>query len=252
MILETIDKYLEVHVKNTDYAIPITQVLEIVPSPTIRNVYTGSGKSQIVSVRGKIYPIIDLRLHFNHPSYREELNELSSILKQREQDHKNWLNELESSVREEREFKLAKDPHKCKFGLWYDCFTTENKELNKLLPNFDEPHKKIHGIASTVIGYVENKDYQSAYKLINQTKDSTLKQMIDLFSKTYTLLDEANDQHLVIAQNSKRDLGLLVDKAKNILSINYDHVENLTSTSQEQKVARLEDKIICIIDTDNF
>jgi hypothetical protein len=50
-------------------------------------------------------------------------------MRDREQDHRNWLAELEACVREHRPFGMARDPHQCKFGLWYDRYKTEDRRL---------------------------------------------------------------------------------------------------------------------------
>ena len=74
----------------------------------------------VINLRGKVMQLIDLRVKLGLPSAKAEFDELIQLLHDREQDHHNWLTELEACVRERRPFKMAKDPHACKFGLWYD------------------------------------------------------------------------------------------------------------------------------------
>jgi len=54
------------------------------------------------------------------------------------------LTELEASWREQRPFKMARDPHACRFGLWYDRYQTDNNLLKMTLKKMDEPHQIIH------------------------------------------------------------------------------------------------------------
>ena len=83
---------------------------------------------------------MDLRVRLGMIPLKKEIDDLVDLMKQREQDHRKWLEELESSVRQQREFKLATDPHKCAFGKWYDTFTTDNLTLGHALKKFDQPH----------------------------------------------------------------------------------------------------------------
>ena len=84
------------------------------------------------------------------PSLKEENEALCQLMEQRAQDHKRWVQELADSVVQSRRFKLATDPHQCAFGKWYDTYKTDNLLMSSFLKEFDEPHKKIHGMAMTV------------------------------------------------------------------------------------------------------
>ncbi len=77
----------------------------------------------VANVRGSALPALDLRICLGLVSASSDLEALLTLLRDREQDHRNWLSELEASVRERRKFTLATDPRKCKFGQWYYAFT---------------------------------------------------------------------------------------------------------------------------------
>ncbi len=77
----------------------------------------------VVNLRGRVLPVLDLRMKLGMPRLSDEHEALFQMLKDREQDHKNWIAELESSVEERRPFKLQTDPHLCAFGKWYDMFS---------------------------------------------------------------------------------------------------------------------------------
>ena len=96
----------------------------------------------VINLRGKVLPVFDLRLGLGMSSLMDEVKDLINHLNQREEDHKNWLAELESSAKERREFNLATDPHKCAFGKWYDNFITDNRILANCLKNSMNPIKK--------------------------------------------------------------------------------------------------------------
>ena len=106
----------------------------------------------VINLRGQVIPLLDLRLQLAMPSYPQEMDELAQLLQAREQDHIHWLAELQASVKERRPFTLARDPHQCKFGKWYDTYRPLNQSVAVLSVwrCFDRPHRRIHAIADTV------------------------------------------------------------------------------------------------------
>ena len=114
---------------------------------------------------------MDLRIRMGMTSLSEEVGNLIKLLEQREQDHKDWILELELSVKEQRKFKLATNHHECAFGKWYDSFITDNRVLHNCLKKFETPHQEIHSIANLVKKMGENNDFKSAFDIINKTKE---------------------------------------------------------------------------------
>jgi len=99
------------------YAVSSKNVAAILTTPEVTKIpETPPEVRGVVSVRGKLIKLIDLRVKMGMPSLEQEVGEMVQLLNEREQDHKNWLAELEACVREHRPFKLARDPHQCKFG----------------------------------------------------------------------------------------------------------------------------------------
>ncbi len=116
------------HLLDEQFAVSANHVREMVAMPKVVPVpQTPDYIRGVINLRGQVMPVMDLRLRMEMTSLVDETEDLIHLLDQREQDHKNWITELESSVREHREFKLATDPHKCAFGKWYDNFKTENR-----------------------------------------------------------------------------------------------------------------------------
>ena len=113
-------------IKGDSYAIASANVREIITMPQVTGIpNTPPQVRGVINLRGRIIKLIDLRVQLGLPPLRAEMDALIQLLRDREQDHRNWLAELESCVRERRPFGMARDPHKCKFGLWYDRFSTE-------------------------------------------------------------------------------------------------------------------------------
>ena len=174
------------------FAISSNYVREMVAMPKIVSVPQMPPYIRgVINLRGQVVPVIDLRARLGMTSLLGETEDLINLLDQREQDHKNWLVELESSVKERREFRLATDPHKCAFGKWYDNFITDNRVLANCLSKFDAPHKRIHAIGIEVKELEEKEGPESAYAVIERTRNGDLAEMIKLFSEARSLLRES-------------------------------------------------------------
>jgi purine-binding chemotaxis protein CheW len=119
---------------------------------------------------------------------------------QREQDHRNWLRELEKSVAEGAEFRLARDPHKCAFGQWYYAYRSESPWIVGLLRKFEPPHNKIHGLASSIDELTKNGKRDEAVRLIESARQGALQEMVTLFGQLRDLMRETvRELALVIA-----------------------------------------------------
>jgi len=168
----------------------------------------------VMKLREHIVPLIDLRVKIGLPSFASNLE---TEMKQREQDHINWLNELESSVLEMREFKLTTDPHKCKFGLWYDHYTPQSHEEERFLKKFDLPHKKIHKIGLAVEKLLNEQKKDEALSLIRAAKDKELREMITLFP----------DFIQITKQQIKNEIAIMLEDCNKRTAITVDYIETI-------------------------
>lgn len=168
------------------------------PFPQASGVVRGS-----MLVRDEIVAVRDLRASLGLPTLGAEMEELRAMLRAREQDHRNWLEELERSVEEARPFSLATDPHKCAFGRWYDQFRTNNVVLAAHLKRFDGPHKRIHALAGEVDALVQAKQMDRARARIQWGRETELSEMIRLFRELDELL-VANSQEIAVVLSGVR------------------------------------------------
>ena len=212
--------------------------------------------------------VLDLRALLGMPSMREETADVLQMLQQREQDHINWILELHASVRENREFTLATDPHKCKFGLWYDAlmadyeglyrFCNDSMPLIELMKSFDTPHQQIHQLAKQVSELVEAGEKEKALQVISKAESTTLAAMLDLFNKARTLIGELRRGIVVIAEQSSQHIGLQVDNVIEIRQFSEtDHQTCITPgsfSSEPEDYIKDEqaDALIQVIDLDDI
>jgi purine-binding chemotaxis protein CheW len=183
----------------------------------------------IFNLRGEVLPVVDFRIFMNFPSAKNQGQELVAELKKREQDHRNWISELENSIKEKRQFKLTTDPHACAFGKWYDQFQTNHMILNLLLKKFDEPHQDIHHLAITAKTMIESNDSEGALALIETKRESTLSYLHRLFEEAYaTILDSQREIGLVV-QFGEQKLILAVDSVLSVEFLKEGSIELLSS-----------------------
>lgn len=222
-------KYLIFIVKDQKYAFSIKNIKEIITKPKINaapnlpNYYLGMTK-----LRNDIVPIISLRKRLNYPTLDQENKELIEMLKLREQDHINWLNELEACVNENREFKLQRDPHLCNFGRWYYSYKSDSFALFSHLQKFEEPHNQIHGIANKVLDTMKTEGKEAAIAIINRVRGFELKKMLNLFQELYKLIENNNrETSIVFYQNNGKQVGFVVDQIDRIIEIPAEDIESV-------------------------
>ena len=206
VIFQIKDGMYAVEAKNVREIVRLTQVTSVANTPPeIRGV---------INLRGNLIRLIDLRVKLGLPTLRAEMEELIKLLRDREQDHRNWLTELEACVRERRPFGMARDPHKCKFGLWYDRYRKEDRLLRMTLPSMDAPHKAIHATADEAIHRAENGDTTGALELISARRNLELAALIKLFEEARRRLGEEH-----------REVAVVLSCGKDLLAFSVDHVE---------------------------
>ncbi len=199
-------------IKGSQYAISAKFVSNMVAVPDIRPVpHAPPYVRGIINLRGKVLPLVDLRLRLGYTSANSEVSDFCTMLKQREQDHRNWLNELEASVLEKRDFHLTSNPHQCAFGKWYDTFKTEDLSAKAILRKFDRPHKRIHALAHKVEKLQAEGDFEAAQKLVKAGQAKDLKLMIKLFSKVQDHLQETAREIAMIVETPHFDYAVAID-----------------------------------------
>jgi len=206
--------WLIVRLKGQSFALPTQEIRELVMKPQITVVPdTPEYARGVMNFRGRVVPVVDLRKRLGMTPVSDETASFCALMDQRRQDHVNWLNELEASVRERREFKLATDPHLCAFGRWYDNYKPEDVWIGALLGRFAEPHRRIHSTAGEVLALQSLGSWEEALGLIGRTRTGVLSTMIALFANLHELIRESQQEIAVVLQVENRTFAVSVDGA---------------------------------------
>jgi len=235
--------WLVVKLKGQSFALPSEEVRELVMNPQVTPVpETPEYIRGVMNTRGRTIPVVDLRKRLGMTSAVAETEAFCALMDQRRQDHVNWLNELEASVRERREFKLATDPHKCKFGLWYDSYKPDNDWIGALLRRFAEPHQQIHATAKEVFALQSQGNWEGATDLIDRTRSGVLAKMIALFENLQALIRETQQETAIMLQTDSRTFAVLVDEAVAVEKFEEGSMGPLPVTADDGVVARFGSK----------
>ena len=224
----------------SDFVILVKEVVYIADSASlqVRNVPNmQTSASQVFDFSGTPVQLIRLADVFGYCSRAAESHELIDLLEQREQDHIDWLDALEHSLKDDVPFTKATDPHQCAFGRWYDKFEAKDKDLAEILAKFDAPHKQIHALAEQLLAQAQRGEQQrlAALNELEQQRDSTLKMLLTLFRQAKSrLADMDKPVTLIVAHHQHAQVGIEVDQVGEVMTFTAaDYMENALSERVE-------------------
>jgi chemotaxis signal transduction protein len=188
----------------------------------------------VVIFHGEEVPVLDLRVLLGKPSRLREAAETIEWLKGRQQDHEAWLAELEACVREHRHFGLPTDPHKCRFGQWYDQFETDDPWLRRLIESLSAPHERIHEAAAEIVAAMARNDYAEAAAAISRMRDTRLRELLDALASTYGYLSASACPTLLIVGAEGTTIAVAVDDFCGVI---YSDDARISRCDSSEKVA---------------
>jgi purine-binding chemotaxis protein CheW len=175
----------------------------------------------LINLRGELLPVVDLRKRLQMPSITEQAEALCELLEQRAADHRRWVGELKATVRENRAFTLATDPHKCAFGKWYDNYNSDKVLSNNvlagnvlfltLLKRFDAPHKRIHALAEQIKQRRDRNEAVQAVRMIEDAEKGDLAIMLELFKQFQALIRDTRREIAIVLSGKGRNFAVSVD-----------------------------------------
>jgi len=251
-----LNQHLVIEINNNLYSISILPIKEIVIVPEVTPMpNTPEYVRGLIKLRQNIITLIDSRKRLGFRSLEEIDKELLDMLKERKQDHINWLQTLIQSVEKNTEFPLTTDPHACAFGKWYDNFKTDNYGLQVFMRQFDRPHKKIHAIAQKALKEREINGLNAALKIIQETKDTDLKAMINLFDTAGEAIKEAHRELAIILEHNNSLISITADNVSNIVTYEPHQIQQSELSKKNQFLkgsVNINNDIILVLDLEKF
>ncbi|MEO1338932.1 MAG: CZB domain-containing protein, partial [Myxococcota bacterium] len=169
---------------------------------------------------GAPVPVYDFAHRLGVSSGREAKQALIDTLMQRERDHIEWIDALETSVREGVSFTRACDPNRCAFGKWYSTFHTRDAVLSEIMAQFDEPHRRIHGLADELISMTLYGRREEALERLDLERETTFRRMRTLFSEARDQIEEMSRTVLLFLTDNGHTprVGLRIDEIDDVVS----------------------------------
>ena len=115
---------------------------------------------------------------------------LDALLAERWIDHLEWIEKLGTSVLTNTPFKGGIDHNKCAFGRWYASYKATNPEFEKLLNQWDSPHKTLHNSAGKIVKAMEQENIDLAKKIYNKETLPALDELSGCYYNTMGWIDD--------------------------------------------------------------
>jgi chemotaxis signal transduction protein len=213
--------YLTFRVGNAAFALTVGCVSYITSRDAIvtRTVPDTDHSSRTVFEHdGQPVPLSRFSDLINTHSRTDESAELIKLMDVHKQDHINWIDSLEHTLRNGDPFTKATDPHKCAFGLWYDNYHTEDIDLQKILARFEAPHKHIHSLAESLIKpATDDRKVEEALAILEQERFSTLQELLELFAQARFRLEDMIKPVVIILENQHSTFAIELDSIDGML-----------------------------------
>jgi len=212
------------------FAINLDNVLSVEQNNSViqPDPFQGRGALGIVKHHGIPVRVFDFAEFLGINSCSAQKETLISTLISREQDHIDWLNALENSIKTDEPFTKARDPHQCTFGKWYNHFETRDEELQEIMQQFDVPHKRIHALADRLLN-MKNKD--QAMEQIVLERGTTLAELRRLFDRARgQIQDSIRSVLLFVTVDGKAPrVALRLNEISDMVSFTLGQITSTTS-----------------------
>ncbi len=200
--------------------VPVAQLEEMFVLPEIRRPPGLPPHLRgLATMRGSTLRAVDLRICLGLESASTELESVLALCADREQDHREWLTELEASARENRPFQLERDPRKCKLGRWYYSLKPEDAVLRSELATVEQAHAATHALAGQVEALTANGRQQEALGLIERARQGLLEELGRRFDQVRRALRaQQHEIGVKTAVHGQRTV-LIVDRAEAVADL---------------------------------
>jgi chemotaxis signal transduction protein len=223
-------------VKGLQLAVSTAYVQEIVRTPRWHVVpNTPRHIRGVINLRGKVLPLVDLRLRMNLPSALDDVEAMIAMLAAREQEHIHWLRELQGAVAEGRPFTLARDPTECAFGKWYYSYKPEDIGFASVMYRLEVPHRRIHAVADAVLKCAEQGQPDLAKEILLRTEKGDLHTVVNLFAEARIAFRESHKEVAIVLTNGKKHLALTIDSVASVEPIAEGTIEDYTAAMGSEK-----------------
>lgn len=214
------------------FGLPFKQVRHICPIPTGFNSY-GTVVEEHFVFQDSPLPFVSLWNLLDLKSEYAEYEEMEDLLSCRRQDHLDWMDALEDAIKNGTTFSKARNPRECAFGKWYYSYHTRDMRLSLLMRNFEQPHSEIHRLADKLLGMAESGQIEEALQAYEESKNTTLAELMELFESTQELVIELQRRIAIIVDDGEEMWALGADGVRDIVDIPMKRIKSGARTRKE-------------------
>lgn len=216
-------------VEGARLAVPSAWASEMIVLPEIAALPLAPAAIRGVGMRrGRTVTMLDARIRLGYPSRRAETDALVALLEAREADHVRWVDTLLDCIDNDKPFTLARDPHACAFGKWYDHYVPPNMALKQHMAKFDEPHQAVHALADEAEQLLRTRGRAAAHERIEIFRSISLGRMRQLFRDARRLLQEEVREIAITHETDGQLVGLIVDEVEAVERLRPETLEDLS------------------------
>lgn len=157
--------------------------------------------------------VIDLRTLLGLMTMEQAVDDFSIMRKM----HLDWVDALDESVHNHTPFTKPVNPHKCKFGLWYDNYHTDNVHLKFILNKIEDPHAMIHLCGAKAMDLMAKEDWEGAEQKFLEAKKVCIETVIPLLDKLIDAYRDVNRGNIIVLRDGNNRIGLLVDEISRLV-----------------------------------
>ncbi|MCY0966261.1 CZB domain-containing protein [Parathalassolituus penaei] len=210
------------------YAVPLEHVRYIAASTSVKTTRIAYGNNEerdTINYEGHSCLVFNLaELLGDSPELRQS-RQLLELLDQRQQDHENWMNNLEEALKNDGHFTLARNHRDCAFGRWYQDFQTSDAEFKAIMERFDQPHQRIHQLANELLDLHSKGETSEALAILQHHRKTTLRRLIDLFGDARQHLKGVARPTVVVLQRLRHP----DDPSRDLFGLQVDHIGDVFS-----------------------
>ncbi|OUR70904.1 hypothetical protein A9Q78_11190 [Methylophaga sp. 41_12_T18] len=175
----------------------------------------------VTKFQGAVVPVMDFAHRIGIASGLDVKSKLIELLTVRENDHIEWFNALEASLKNDVAFTKETNAKECEFGKWYSSFETRDETLTELLAAFEEPHNALHDLAEQLLSLRDNGKSDEAMERLRHERTTTLRRLRALFSRAREQVKSGMRQVLlfVTLDGKTPRYALLIDEINDV--VNY-------------------------------
>lgn len=215
-------------------AIPRSHVRHIARMPASFG-YRGAGVADQLVALGRPWAYVSLWDRLGVASTYEPFAELHHMLRQRRQDHIDWLAALEQSITAGVPFTKARDPRACAFGRWYYSFQTEVSLLTLSLTSFNTPHVRIHALAEVLLAQAAAGDLRGAQRRLEEARSTILRDLLQMFDVALGVASALQRRVAVVVEHRGWGCALGVDQVVNLLRVPAAQQQRGRTRDQEEQ-----------------